>query len=778
MPESKPVDLKSLSAVFDYTNLGFTVVPVNYRGKDPVTINKKQVFITEKSKAIEFFNSGRNYNIAVNLGPDFPGKDGCIVDIDLDNHMARVLAPYFLPKTRAVFGHAPSSPCAHYVYIVTSDPKQIKTIQNKNPDHKDDENASADENNKKAMLLELRASGYTVFPPSVHKSGEPIEWSANGNIIDATKITYEELLIAFNKLTAAVILSSYWCEGTREELAGSMSGMLAKATWHVKDAISFLTPIMRATKDDEIEQRTTFIQKTFDVYRSGGTVKGYKILSTILSKDALSRVVELLNIQTDNIIDETIEEFNKRYAQISEGTNIGAILDTDCASGIQLYSVDKFHSAHSGDCIKLGKKIIQKSKIWMDMDNNHRRKIKGIVFEPDGSPFDVKEGFFNCWKGFDLEPTIGDSHKPLVEHIFNYICRKDDKSFNWMMSWLGHIVQTPGLKSKTSLTLYGGHGSGKSIVGNYMKSIISPYFVRFPNLSGFTGKFNATLENKILVVIEESTVNKFEKFKANNFKALVDGEDMTIEHKGKDKYTVHNFLRSLSFSNDLESTPIEGGDRRVTILHVDDSKKDDLAYWAPIWDAYRENGPSDFMNYLMNYDVDMSLISRPITTKIRNEIINELMDPTISWIYEIACGRRLVDIVNVFMDKKEVYQDYYQYFEERKFPGVIASSSSILNAFRLISGPKNSDGCSVVESREKKKDGPGSYATMRIVDMKRFQSRCEKQWSIKPGTLSELYDEEIGTEEEMKNIIEEQKKSRKSKKNTNSGYDDVPEPNF
>ena len=95
-----------------------------------------------------------------------------VVDVDLDCAEAIRAAPYLLPRT-ARFGHAPSKPASHYIYrsdlAATEDRAAVKFI-----------------GSDKFGLLELRmgAAGLaaqTVFPPSVHTSGEPIEWEGGGS---------------------------------------------------------------------------------------------------------------------------------------------------------------------------------------------------------------------------------------------------------------------------------------------------------------------------------------------------------------------------------------------------------------------------------------------------------------------------------------------------------------------------------------------------------------------------------------------------------------------
>lgn len=102
----------------------------------------------------------RPANVGIALGE----PSGWLVDVDIDAPDALPLAPRFLPIT-TVFGRA-SKPRSHWLYTAPG----ARTLQ-----LKDD---------AAAMIVELRSTGaQTVMPPSVHVSGEPIEWSTPSDAV-------------------------------------------------------------------------------------------------------------------------------------------------------------------------------------------------------------------------------------------------------------------------------------------------------------------------------------------------------------------------------------------------------------------------------------------------------------------------------------------------------------------------------------------------------------------------------------------------------------------
>jgi hypothetical protein len=105
--------------------------------------------------------------------------------VDLDHPAAVELAPHYLPPTAAIFGR-PGKPRSHYLFCVVG---PCKTLKEKAAD--------------KAMICELRWNDLqTVFPPSVHPSGERIEW--DGEQGESATIGGEPLARAVRALADAV----------------------------------------------------------------------------------------------------------------------------------------------------------------------------------------------------------------------------------------------------------------------------------------------------------------------------------------------------------------------------------------------------------------------------------------------------------------------------------------------------------------------------------------------------------------------------------------------
>ena len=105
-------------------------------------------------------------------------KPSKLTDVDLDCPEAVAASKTLLPPTEMVHGRR-GNPSSHRYYRVSPAP-QNKSYTDPRP------------SGARAVLIELRANGQTVAPPSRHfRTGETIRWEAQGEpaAVDGDKLT-------------------------------------------------------------------------------------------------------------------------------------------------------------------------------------------------------------------------------------------------------------------------------------------------------------------------------------------------------------------------------------------------------------------------------------------------------------------------------------------------------------------------------------------------------------------------------------------------------------
>jgi len=266
-----------IEAVHEYLDRGMRVIPVPFRDKRPAIQGWQNIVITNDTVS-DYFN-GRPSNIGILTG----GRSNNLVDIDLDCPEARALAPLFLPTTSMKSGRQ-SSPNSHWWYRCPN----LESQSYSNPERR---------SGCSSMIVEIRANGrQTIVPPSVHPSGEQIEWLGDSTI-EPVQVRADELRTAVEKLAAASLIAARWHEGSRDELTLCISGFFASGGMPQEEAERLVRAICQACGDEEIDSRLSVVRRTYQRLHNGDSITGFARLNELLSVRVVSSLRRWLNLR-------------------------------------------------------------------------------------------------------------------------------------------------------------------------------------------------------------------------------------------------------------------------------------------------------------------------------------------------------------------------------------------------------------------------------------------------------------------------------------------------
>jgi hypothetical protein len=243
-----------------YLHRGWVVIPVPHRRKKPGYPGWQKSRFAEDDLVEAFPRDPMNVGVLVG------DPSGGLGDVDLDVPLARFLADRFLPRTRAVFGRA-SARKAHRLYQVTGDAKTQTWEDPTVPPKAED---------TRAMLVEFRLSGQTVFPGSTHPTGEAIAWDEEG---EPAEVDADDLLPAIGRLAAL-----------------ALAGGLLRAGWPEDAVHRFVEAVVTAAGDNEAEDRLQAVSTTAEAYRAGQPTTGWPRLARLIDGRVVTAVVTWLGI--------------------------------------------------------------------------------------------------------------------------------------------------------------------------------------------------------------------------------------------------------------------------------------------------------------------------------------------------------------------------------------------------------------------------------------------------------------------------------------------------
>jgi len=253
-------------ATLDYLARGWKPLPLRPLSKQPVGADWRHSQVTALDVP-QMFNE--QSNVGILLGE----ASGNLVDVDIDAPEALALADAFLPSTTFVSGR-PSRPRSHRWFRCESLPRHQKFEFD-------------------GCLLELRVTGQTMTPPSLHPSGEQVVWhEATGEL---PVINPDELAAATRMLAAATLLCrKYPAEGSRHGLALAISGFLLRNGWDVNRTRHFIVSVATAAGDTEIADRETAVETTAARLTKGETALGGTRFAEIIGPAVFEKLAEWL----------------------------------------------------------------------------------------------------------------------------------------------------------------------------------------------------------------------------------------------------------------------------------------------------------------------------------------------------------------------------------------------------------------------------------------------------------------------------------------------------
>ncbi|MBF0442801.1 MAG: DUF3987 domain-containing protein [Oligoflexales bacterium] len=141
----------------------------------------------------------------------------------------------------------------------------------------------------------------TVFPGSVHPSGEEIRWDKN---IGLGEVDAKDLIESCNRLAAAcIILQNYPKTGSRHDFFLAVSGGLAKSGVTLENAKKLLEPVIMISGDEELDARLHDVDKTYAKFLSGDqNITGWSRVKEFIDEKSIKKLGEYLSVKINYVV--------------------------------------------------------------------------------------------------------------------------------------------------------------------------------------------------------------------------------------------------------------------------------------------------------------------------------------------------------------------------------------------------------------------------------------------------------------------------------------------
>lgn len=583
----------------------YAVVPIPHKSKAPVIEKWPELKITEND-FLDYFSEDTQQNVGVING----SRSGNLVDIDIDNLAALDLAEAYLPKTGLIFGRK-SKPNSHWIYVCDKLPNTTKY------------------NSNDGCVIEIRADGtQSVWPPSVHPSGEAINYLTDGM---PAKVLKEELERACRIITVgAILLDNYPAEGARNEFS-LMLGSIALRLFNmdIEQAEGFVKAVASLAGDEECDSRSETIKYTAERMKKGEKVLGIPSVEKAIGKEPTGYIAKyvLLDGTAEH---EAINELNKEYAFVLMPPQAQIIKEMEDKNGHKDFVFLQIGAFKHmlGSCWLKEKKL---ATVWLE--SPFRRTYTGIEF----SPTTPTPGKYNLWQGYPINPIQGDCRRYLA-HIRNIICGGNDEYTHYFIAWLSNIIRDPERKPGTAIVIRGKQGTGKSFVFKHFGKLLGKHYKVADNERYISGRFNSHLHDCLLLHLEEAFFAGDKKLEAS-LKEMITGDEVLMEYKGKEPVLAKNYARVAITTNATWVIPAGFEERRFFVIDAQEDEMQKKAYFAAIAKELENGGYEALMDYLMRYEYDPNLLRDvPKTEALLEQKLHSLNHEEQWWLETLRKG--------------------------------------------------------------------------------------------------------------------------------------------
>ncbi|KAF0754888.1 hypothetical protein AaE_005161 [Aphanomyces astaci] len=262
---------------------------------------------------------------------------------------------------------------------------------------------------------------------------------------------------------------------------------------------------------------------------------------------------------------------------------------------------------------------------------------------------------FNTFSGFVhlfAEDFVVDNSKieRFLEHIRLIWAAGNQAVYEAIMKVFAMYVQRPDQKTQLCLVMLGREGVGKNIITDILKNFVigGRYVLETADISKITQRFNGSVENKLLCVLDEAaSVNGKDRHKDQEaLKVLINSTELVVEKKGQEPYTIQDRCNYICFSNNDYVIKASTEMRRFVYCRVSGAKIGNAKYFRDMYEDFSKRGAGIHLYHcLMNLDVANFVPQRDFPmTEAKAEMQRDAIDKTIQWV--VASINEEVETVN------------------------------------------------------------------------------------------------------------------------------------
>lgn len=643
-------DNQLLLAALDYAKKGYSVFPLQQKGKKPLTSNGFKDASTNPEQIRRWWEQWPNANIGLPTG----SKNGLFV-VDVDGDIPDDFPDFNIgPTVKTGKGH-------HY-YVEQPENTDIRSRTRIN-----------------GFEIDVRGEGgYVVAPPSIHETGRNYEHCSEFEVNECTSSILEFISQKSQNSKETERKPIGHPDLMTDDVETLISALQAIPNdLEYDDWIRILAAYKAAVGGDEAYYPV--VEEWSLEWPDNTTEIVWQKWNSITHAEASARTIfyEATKRGWVNPKPEWAKDLNKDHfvAPAGKDTYVFREVTDPVFEGrrvLQCHSFPGFKKLHDNKptFIQKGKKqqYVGKGTAWVT-HLMRRTYEKGLAFFPDK---DAPEGYYNLWQGWGVKPEKG-SWELMKYHLLHVVCGGGQEAYDYLIGWMAYAVQHPDRQGEVAVVIHGAKGVGKNTIGHYFHKIFGQHYLYISQGHHLTGHFNAHLRDAVFLIVDEAFFAGDKKAEGV-LKSIITEEILPVEKKGQDLITCRNYMHIMMFSNlDWVIRATGKDERRYFVLCIPEERKQDQDYFTALYAELNDGGPAAMLFDLLNYDLSkFNLRSIPQTQALVEQKLRSL-DPAAKWLYDCLCNGQIGgwdwEDDRFYVVTQKVHEYYVQHHKDHSYDG-------------------------------------------------------------------------------------------------------------
>lgn len=292
------------------------------------------------------------------------------------------------------------------------------------------------------------------------------------------------------------------------------------------------------------------------------------------------------------------------------------------------------------------------------------RVITHLVYK---EPEDCKPTEASLFEGFAFRKyeTCNETriqHIALFNDLLSACCNDEAPVVDYVLKTFAHMIQQPFERTGVAIIFSSEcQGTGKDTLLGIIRRVLGNHVAHYTSTDAFYEKHDTQKAGSVMMYLEEACAGA-NKARADELKARITTDTITINPKGQKAYTVPNIARIFMTTNHSDPVKFEETDRRFLLINP--SERLVKTNWVNVYSQITtEAFLANIGAYLETVNISGWKIKEIPMTEVKKEIVELSINP-VKRFWEQWDDPTITDDFDTWKTPSQVYDAYVEWCRE------------------------------------------------------------------------------------------------------------------